>query len=158
MADLTANTVHKSQSRGQNSYIIADAVTIGIGALVQLQSGFLNHWDETGQFLGVMINGHSRAGDGVITGETSDTPPVHGVVDESGAVLMHKAVGGSPTQASVGALVFCADSDPANLTITDTTNPPVGFLKYFRSASDCDVQLFTPAEHMAGVADGTWNA
>ena len=156
MADLAVNTIHKTQPRGQNSYIIADGVTLPIGSLVQAQSGYLNHWDETGQFLGVLINAHSRAGDGTILGETSDTPPVHGTVDESGVTLMHVAVGGTVTQADVGALVYCADSNPANLTKTDTTNPPVGRLVYFRSTSDCDVQLFTPTEWLAGDAGAAW--
>jgi hypothetical protein len=69
---------------------------------------------------------------------------------------MHVAVGGSPTIANVGALVYCPDSNPANLTKTDTTNPPVGWLKRFRSATDCDVQLFTPAEWHAGDAGAAW--
>lgn len=157
MADLANRTVHQTRPRaGAGSYPIADGVTIPEGALVQMQSGYLNHWDETGQFIGIIVGGDDRLGAGVLTGETSDTPPPEGRVDESGVTLMHMPVAGSVTQANVGALVYCADSDPANFTITDTTNPPVGRLVRFRSVSDCDVELFTPAEWLAGDAGATW--
>ena len=159
MADQTTKKQWKTAPRaGRASYPIADGVTLYEGQFVQLESGFLNHWDETGQFLGILLAGDDRAGDGVLLGETSDTPAPHGRVDQSGVTLMHVSIGGSPTAASVGALVYCNDSDPANMTLTDTTDPPVGYVSYYRSATDVDVTLFTPAEHMAGIADATWNA
>jgi hypothetical protein len=157
MADQAAVAVRKTQPRsGTGAYPIADGVTIYEGQLVQLESGYLNHWDETGKFLGVLTGGQDRAIDGVLLGETADTPPPEGFVDESGVTLMHVAVAGTVTQADVGVLVYCADSNPANLTKTDTTNPPVGRLKRFRSATDCDVELFTPMEWLAGDAGATW--
>ena len=159
MADATAKKIHKTRpNSGVGSYVIADGVTLYEGQLVQLQSGYLNHWDKTGQFLGILVGGDDRAGDGVIIGETSDTPPPEGRVNESGVVLMHVAVAGTPTIADVGGLVYANDSDVANLTKTDAANAVVGRLVRFRSASDCDVQLFTPAEHLAGEADATWNS
>jgi hypothetical protein len=159
MADATAKQIHKTRpNSGVGSYVIADGVTLYEGQLVQLQSGYLNHWDKTGQFLGILVGGDDRAGDGVIIGETSDTPPPEGRVNESGVVLMHVAVAGTPTIADVGGLVYANDSDVANLTKTDAANAVVGRLVRFRSASDCDVQLFTPAEHLAGEADATWNS
>lgn len=159
MADASAKTIHKTRpNSGVGSYVIADGVTLYEGQLVQLESGYLNHWDKTGKFLGILVGGDDRAGDGVIIGETSDTPPPEGRVDESGVVLMHVAVAGSPTIADVGGLVYANDSDVANLTKTDAANAVVGRLVRFRSASDCDVQLFTPAEHAAGIADATWNS
>jgi hypothetical protein len=160
MADATAKKIHKTRARaGRDSFPIADGVTVYEGMLAQLESGYLNHWDETGEFLGIVLGGDDRASDGVLTGETSDTPPPEARVDTSGVVLMHlDSVAGTPTAAKVGDLVFCADSDTDNLTLTDTTNPPVGILIRYRSATDVDVQLFTPAEHMAGIADATWNS
>ena len=155
--DQAATVMRKSSARsGYGSYIMADGVAFYVGQLVQLESGYANHWDETGRFLGVMIGGDSRLNDGVFFGETSDVPPPEARIDESGATIMHTAVGGTPTQADVGALVYCPDSNLANLTKTDTTNPPVGWLKRFRSTTDCDVQLFTPAEWMAGDAGASW--
>jgi len=157
MADLGARTVHKTAPRGgRNSYRITDGVTLYEGAFVQAESGYLDHWDETGQFLGILLAGDDRAGDGVIIGETSDSVPPEGRVDESGVTLMHMAVAGTVTIADVGALVYCADSNPANMTKTDTTNPPIGRLVRVRSASDCDVQLFTPTEWLAGDAGAAW--
>jgi hypothetical protein len=155
----SAKKIHKTRpNAGVSSYVIADGVTLYEGQLVQLKSGYLDHWDKTGQFVGILVGGDDRAGDGVIIGETSDTPPPEGRVNESGVILMHVAVGGTPTIADVGALVYCNDSDVANLTKTDAANAVVGRLVRFRSASDCDVQLFTPAEHLAGEADATWNS
>lgn len=156
MADQAAKAVRKTRARGYNSYPIADEVTIYEGQLVQLEGGYLNHWDETGKFLGILLGGDDRLKDGVLEGEVSDTPPPEGRVDESGVILMHVAVGGTPAQTDVGALVYCADSNPANLTKTDTTNPPVGRLVRFRSTSDCDVELFTPGEWLAGDAGASW--
>lgn len=157
MADQAAKAIRKTAPRaGVGAYPIADGVVIYEGMLSQLESGYLNHWDETGKFLGIVTGGVDRAKDGVLTGETSDSPPVEGFVDESGVTLMHMAVAGTVTQADVGALVYCADSNPANFTKTDTTNPPVGRIKRFRSASDCDVELFTPAEWLAGDAGAAW--
>ena len=163
MADRTADIIHKTSPRaGRESFIIADGVAIGIGALVQLEGGYLNHWSsaKANTFLGIMIGGKDRANDGVITGETSDTPAVEGYVDSSGVPLMHMDIGGSPTQAKVGDLVYCADSDTASMTLTDPTgdNPPVGRVVRYRTADDVDVQLFTPAEYHAGIADNTWIA
>src|SRR5210317_1315422 len=115
MADATAKKIHKTRpNAGVGSYVIADGVTLFEGQLVQLQSGYLNHWDKTGKFLGILVGGDDRAGDGVIIGETSDTQPPEGRVNESGVVLMHVAVAGTPTQADVGNLVYCADHDLAN--------------------------------------------
>lgn len=160
MADQSAAVIRKTRPRaGFNSYKIANGVTVYPGMFCQLESGYLNHWDEAGSFLGIVLGdaqGISPAA--ALTGNTSATPVPQARVDESGVTLMHMAVGGTPSAASVGALVFCADSNPANMTITDTTNPPVGRLVAFRSTSDCDVELFTPAEHAAGIADATWNA
>ena len=161
MADLTTNTVHKTRHTGaprQNAYPVADGITIGFGALVQLESGYLNHWDGTGQFRGLLKNGAASVRTGLLTGDTDALVPPTGTVDESGVTLMHVAVGGTPSQANVGALVYSADSDPASLTITDPAAPPVGTLVGFRSTSDCDVRLFNPEEFAAGVADATWNS
>lgn len=155
MADRTANKVYKTQGGYETrSYVIADGVTLGVGALVQLESGVLNHWDETGQFVGIVIGGDDRAKDGVLLGETSDTPPPEARV-AIGATLMHVAVAGTPA-GKVGQLVYSADSDPASFTMTDTTHPPVGVLQRVRSASDCDVRLFTPEEWLAGDAGAAW--
>lgn len=157
MADQSAKAVRKTKPRsGVGSYRIADGVTLYEGQLVQLESGYLNHWDETGKFLGILIGGADRAGDGVILGETSDSVPPEGRVDESGVTLCNMAVAGTVTIADVGALVYCADSDPANFTKTDTTNPPVGRIKRVISAGVADVELFTPTEWLAGDAGAAW--
>lgn len=156
MVDATADADSKWRSNnGRNSFQIADAVTLFRDQLVQLQSGFANHWDETGKFLGIATEGDERTSTSGILGETSDdSPPEVHIIE--GAILTRLTVGGTPTQAKVGDLVYCADSDIANMTLTDTTNPPVGTLWRFRTTTDHDVKLFTHGEFEAGIASGTW--
>lgn len=156
MADRTTNKIYKTKGGFQTeAYRIADGVTLGVGALVQTESGYLNHWDESGDFIGIVVGGTDRARDGVIIGETSDTPPPEAIV-AIGATLMHVAVAGTVTIADVGELVYSADSDPASLTKTDTTNPPVGRIVRVHSAGIASVQLFTPSEWKAGDAGAAW--
>ena len=160
MADASARTLHQTQKRsGHNAYPIANGVTVYEGMLCQLESGYVNHWDETGSFLGIITGDALGISPGeAITGNTSGSPVPEARVDESGPTLMHlDSVAGTPTQAKVGDLVYSADSNVDSLTLTDTTNPPVGYMSKFRSATDVDVTLFTPAEHKAGIADATWN-
>lgn len=149
-------TIYKTRpNAGTGSYRVANGVTLAEGELVQLQAGYLNQWDKTGKFLGMLVGGDTTAA-GAILGDTTVANPPEGRVNESGVVVMHVAVAGGVTIADQGALVYCADHDLANLTKTDAANAVVGRLVRFRTASDCDVQLFTPAEHAAGVAGTTW--
>jgi len=151
MTDLSVRRTIENHERGRERQIIANSVVLVEGALVGLQSGYLNHWANgaNDHWLGLCIGGDDRANDGVLTGNTSDTPPPHGLVDTSGRVLMHlDSVGGTPTQAKTGDLVYAASSNPDDLTLTSTGSHPIGRLQYYRSATDVDVELFTPAEHM----------
>lgn len=158
MADASTTKKWKTRPRaGYGAYPVANGVTVYPGMLCQLEGGYLNHWDETGQFLGIVLGDATGISPGsALTGNTSATPVPMARVDESGVILQHIAVGGTPAATDVGALVYCNDSDVANITKTDTTDPPVGILVAFRSTSDCDVMLFTPTEHAAGIADATW--
>lgn len=165
MTDQTVAKLHKTRARaGFNSYPIADGVTVVEGMLCQLESGYLNHWDETGSFLGIVLGPATGVSPGaaMVGDDDADTTVQSAIpqarVDESGVTLMHMDVAGTPTQAKVGDLVFSADSNYTSLTMTDTTNPPVGRLVAFYGTDDVDVELFTPAEHAAGIADATWNA
>ena len=105
--------------------------------------GLLDNWNNTAttRFLGVLLES--------VLGNTSASPAVAGKVDTSGVILQHVAVAGTPTQAKVGEPVFCADGNLAGLTMTATTSPAIGLLTFYRSASDCDVTLFTPEEQAA---------
>ena len=137
-----------------NGAIFADGVTVAVGGLLQRESGFANHWDEAGTLLGVCVGGDSRDNTGTLLGESSDNAPPRAHYRE-GAVICHVACANSP--GASGLLVYSADSDPASFTSLDTTNPPVGYIKEYRTDSDLDVQLFTEAAFRAGIADGTWN-
>jgi hypothetical protein len=66
----------------------------------------------------------------------------------SGVVLMHlDSVGDTPSQAKVGDLVYCGTSNTDDMTLDSTGRThPIGILWFYRSATDVDVKLFTPAE------------
>lgn len=136
---------------GQNSYIVKNSTVIYPGALVGIDpnSGYLQNWQQSSgtlRFTGLaMANPTGTATS--ITGSTSASPPVECAVNESGVILEAIAVTGA-VQTSVGKPVFATDEN--TFTMTQTTNVgAVGFLKRFVSASNCDVQLWTPAEYNA---------
>jgi len=147
-------------SSGRDAFPIANAVRLAPGTLVQLSSGYADHWDDAGAgstFMGVAIagenSGNAATDDpstwlGDTSGLPAPDPEVH--VDTSGVILMHLAsLAGTVTQATVGDLVYSADSDTDSLTQDSSgrTNP-IGFIIRWRSATDVDVQLFTPAEFL----------
>ena len=155
MADLAASTIHKTQSRsGYNAYPIADGITLYPGALVALEGGYLNHYADgaTDVFVGIVLgDAVGISPGGALTGDTTASPVPEARVDQSGVTLMHLAsVAGTPTQAKVGDLVYCSTSNTDDMTLTEVGRThPVGYLSKFRSATDVDVTLFTPAEMLA---------
>lgn len=157
MTDIAAHTILKTRPRaGRDSFPIADGETLYAGGLVQLSGGFLADWDDAGAastFMGILIGGKDRARDGIIIGETDDTPDPEGYVDTSGVVLMHLASvagQGALAQTNVGDLIYCGDSDVASMTTVGSGNTdPIGYLIRFRTTTDVDVQLFTPTEFLA---------
>jgi hypothetical protein len=156
MANLVLNVVHKTNpAGGRFSFPIATGVTLGVGALVMMKAGFLDHWDDTlgVDFVGIVVGGDYNSATGLLTGSAALE---EATVDASGVTLMHMAVAGTATAAKRHDLIYCADSDPANFTLTDTTNAPVGYMSRWRSATDADITLFTPGEHLAGMAAATW--
>tara|TARA_R110000782_G_scaffold253743_1_gene341946 strand:- start:27118 stop:27609 length:492 start_codon:yes stop_codon:yes gene_type:complete len=159
MTNPTVSVLHKTQTRsGFNAYPIANGVTLHVGQLVGLVAGYLNTWDDgaASVFAGIVLGdamgiapgaamlGVVPAATGTVIGEAR--------VDESGVTLMHlAAIGGTPTQAKVGDLVYAADGNSLTaITLTaGSLNHPIGYLSKFRSATDSDVTLFTPAEMLA---------
>lgn len=147
--------VHKTSPRsGYNSYPIANGVTLTPGDLVSLEGGYLNEWADGANdvFVGIVIgDALGISPGGALTGNTGVTPVPEARVDQSGVTLMHlDSVGGTPTQANVGDLVYSADENVASITLTiGALNHPIGYMSKFRSATDVDVTLFTPAEMLA---------
>tara|TARA_R100001510_G_scaffold57618_1_gene66459 strand:- start:2629 stop:3120 length:492 start_codon:yes stop_codon:yes gene_type:complete len=162
MADVTANKVHETAPRsGYNSYPIANGVTLFAGALVGLEGGFLNHFADGANdvFVGVVLGDAIGISPGAaLTGNTSASPVPEARVDQSGVTLMHLAsVGGTPAQTKVGDLVYATTSNVDDLTLDASAggdaDHAVGYLSRFRSTTDVDVTLFTPAEHLASTAN-----
>lgn len=155
MADVTARKTLETKTRsGRSAYPIADGVTLYEGALVGLEGGYLNHWDDGASdvFVGIVLgDALGISPGGALTGDTSAEPVPEARVDDSGVTLMHlDDVGGTPAAANVGDVVYCTTSNTDDLTLTaGSLNHPVGFMSAFRSSTDVDVTLFTTAEHLA---------
>lgn len=168
MADRTTNDNNMvvEFDKGKYSFPIADGVTLGVGALVQLASGFLDHWDEAGIFIGIVVSGEDTGkltseSAGTLKGNTSLTPDPRAYVDTSGAILTRQtSVAGTPTQAKVGDQIWSADSDADSITLSTTGNESIGRLWDFRSSTDVDIKLFpaSRAASLAGIASLTDNS
>ena len=155
MADLAATSIPTTSPRaGRQAGPMADGVTLYAGALVGFQAGYVNHWAAgvNDAFLGIMLGGVDRAGDGILIGETSDTPDPEAYLDTSGVTLLALTVLGSPTQAKVGQHIYCSTSNTADMTLDPAgagTARPIGYMSRYTSATDQDVTLFTPTESKA---------
>lgn len=149
MADRSANKIYETAPSFKRWPVpIANGVTLPIGTLVQEESGFANHYDGTNNLLGIVVGGQNTNADGEPVGDTSLTPDPAVYVDVTGPVITGIPVASATV---VGAFVYCNDSDLDNATITQpTTDAPIGVIVGFRSASDCDVKLFSYVEHLLG--------
>ena len=154
MADLAAKTTWKTAGipKEKGSGIIADGVTVYEGMFcAQSESGYVNHWADgaTDVWGGLLVGGDDRANDGVLLGETSDTPPPRARFQSGFIMVGMSGVAGQTTltQANVGNLVYCPTSDPADMTTVGSGNTnPIGRIDAFRSTTDIDVYIFTPEE------------
>lgn len=157
MADVTARKTLETQTRsGRCSYPIQNGVTLYEGALVGLQNGYLNHYaDGAGDvFVGIVLGpGVGVSPGAAMTGDNTVSPEPEARVDQSGVTLMHlDNVGGTPTAAKVGDVVYSGTSNTDDITLTATSrNHPIGYMSAYRSATDVDITLFTPAEMLAQI-------
>lgn len=145
MGALTANVVHKTQPRaGRDSYVIKNAVTLYAGALVGTDAnGFLDKWaDTTGlKFAGVVLAN--------ATGNTSASPKTEARVNSEGLYLRNVTLA-SVAQSDVNSLVYCTSDNIADITLSAATNvKAIGWIVRYVGTNTCDIQLFTPAEHLA---------
>lgn len=166
---MTALAAHKTDLNyppraGRRTYIAKNSQTIYNQSLVGLDAnGLVVPWDDTAitqRFLGV-FNAFEPAlyGGAVVTaGNTSATPKIRGSIDVSGRELHGVDVVGVTAQANVGEPVYCTSDNVTDLTLTPGAfTKPIGRLIDFRSTSDMDVELFTPAEYHAYGSMGCWS-
>lgn len=155
MTALARDTSIAWRPRGSSSYVVKNATTLYAGALVGTDAnGYLDNWADTA---GLKFEGILKEG---CVGDTSATPKVEGKVDTSGPTLLSAAVAGATTIASTNALVYCADGNPASMTLTPTTNVgPIGRVTRWISSAVCDVTLFDPqeAQNAAALVPATGN-
>jgi hypothetical protein len=134
------------------SFVVKNAQALYVNGFVGLDAnGLLVPWTDAAsqRFLGVFVEFDKAFAVGEThDGDTSATPPIRGIVDVSGQYLVGVDVAGVTARANIGDLVYSADDNPATLSTTATTSVrAIGWLADFRSTSDMDVQLFTPAEY-----------
>ncbi len=152
MSDLAVTQIPVSRPRGgRDAAPMADGVTLYAGALVALESGFVNHWADGANdvFMGILLGGKDRARDGVLIGETDDSPDPEAYVNTSGVTLMHlDSVADTPSQAKVGDYIYCSTSNTDDMTLESSgATHPIGLLTRFRTTTDVDVTLFSMMEH-----------
>jgi hypothetical protein len=125
MVDVTARKTLATKTRsGRSAYPIADGVTLYEGALVGLEGGYLNHWADGANdvFVGIVLGDALGVSPGAaLTGNTSATPVPEARVDDSGVTLLGlTSVGGTPTAAKVGDIVYATTSNTDDLTLDAT--------------------------------------
>lgn len=141
MANQARNLIWDTMPRGAHTVKVKDSTQLYGGAIVGVADadGLLDNWDNvaTKRLAGLLRED--------VLGDTSATDPPHGKVLE-GVRLKGVAVAGTPTQAKLFELVYSQTGNVGDLTMTAATSKAIGILIGFRSASDCDVSLFTPEE------------
>ena len=161
MADLILTQQNETRVRGgRDAFPITNTEVLYAGGLVQLSAGYAADWDDAGAgstFLGVCIGGETHGSTATVarlngfTGSTGITPVPEVFIDTSGVILTHlDSINGTPTQAKVGDLIYggTGNTDDLDLQASGNTDP-IGVLWRFRTATDCDVMLFTPTEFLA---------
>lgn len=149
MADRTVNNIYETSGKDRRRVPITTAITLPIGTLVQEEGGYANHYDGTNSFLGLVVGGENTNSDGEPVGDTSLSPVPSVFVDTSGPIVKGIPVTGASAITTIGEHVYCNDSDLDNATLTQPgSDYPIGFITGWRSATDVDVQLYTPAEHL----------
>ncbi len=154
------------RQRGFNAYEVAAANTVFFGSLCGVNAaGFLIPWGNvaTNEFRGIcsgsVAKGTGQAAtaalpnlpfesvDGDNTGTYGEA--AEAFVDERGIILEKVTVAGSD-QTDVGELIYAGtDNWQDDLTVTANNPAAVGHGTRFYSGTTMDVELFTPAEHLA---------
>lgn len=147
MADLTANKIYATKSRGGYSsyqaFEVTNGYTIWAGALVTvLASGRAGTYADlaTTKFKGVAVR--------KVVGDTSLTPIPEVEVDCSGLTLEAVDVTGVASIADVHKLVHMTDNQTMTLT-AGANMKAIGVITRWYTGTKCDVKLFTDAEHDA---------
>ena len=133
---------------------IALGQTVYVGSLIQIKDGYAEPWDETGQLVGLMIDGDADPQTGLFTGAEGSIPLRQCRIDSSGPTVNGLDLSGSGvTQGSVGSEVYCSTDNLADLTTTSTGGEPVGRISSFRSSTNCSVDMY-PSSTISAVAIG----
>lgn len=149
MADLTKDTPRRERTvrNGGQPYVLTNAVTVYRGSLIGLvrSTGRATKWSDTAglDFLGFADKG--------ATGDTSASPPVDVLVDDSGKVLENVVVTGGSAITDNGDYVYAADDGSFTLTPTVNVGPIAKVLKWHTSTT-CTIRLLTPEEYKAAGA------
>lgn len=141
MTALAANRVPPTYPRGRNVYDLLATQQVWGGGLAGLTAaGFAIPWDNvaTTVFLGLFLEGALEP--------TQDVAPV----DDSGTIVKNIPIA-SAVQGSVGLEVHCTTDNVLTDCVLDAgaTSRAIGRIIRFRSASDCDIELYSAVEWAA---------
>lgn len=160
MTALAANSLVKAARRGVNrSYVVKNSQALFQNGIVALDAnGLVVPWSDTDRALRLLGLFDSWDRSGVTAGNTSASPAVRAILDVGGAELVGVDVAGVADRTSIGEPVYCTSDNPTDLTLTPTAFVrPVGVLSDFRTTSDMDVALFTPADYSGYGSIGHWS-
>ncbi len=147
MTALASNRVLPTFPKDRNVYDLLAAQQVWGGSLVGLTAaGFLVPWDNvaTTVFVGVCLEDALEP--------TFDV----GKVDDSGTIVKNIPIA-SAAQTNVGDQVHCTTDNILTDAVLDggATSRGVGTIIRFRSATDCDIQLYSHSEFQARYLQGT---
>ena len=142
MATLTADRPLETYPTGRNVYDILTTAIIFSGGLVGLSvsTGELIRWDNTStdDFIGIAL---AAANGATATPAGTDTTCA---VNDEGMIIKHIPIA-SAAQTSVGLEVHCTTDNILVDACLDggTTSRAVGRIIRFRTAADCDVEIYS---------------
>jgi hypothetical protein len=138
---LANDYVYVTAGRTVSSLALTSGVTAYDGALLGLSpsTGKAVLWSDTSGILFMGIAMRRAVGDANLT-EVS--------IDTAGLELRDVAVTGASAITDQGDKIYATDDN--TFTKTPTANVgPIGYIKRWRTATKCDVQLYTPEEYQA---------
>ena len=135
MTALAANQNVEAMPLGRNVYDLLATQQVWAGGLVGLTAaGFLIPWDNvaTSVFTGICLENALEP--------TQDVAPVN----DEGFILKNVPIA-SAVQGSVGLDVHCTTDNPLDDLVLDAgaTSRAIGRIIRFRSAADCDIEVYS---------------
>lgn len=152
MAALTAftNKRYRLIKSAKNNYIVANGVTIYMGAFVGIANvsfvttarrGYAIPWENTAniEWGGIAEPTIDITASNTVVGDTSATPPDEVSCEGGELILLSHAVTGAAAQSDVGRAVY--GSNDNDLTITSNNTTRIGEIESWITSTTCHVRI-----------------